>query len=177
MDDFEFKEMYEDATHVARTRHGNQKWGVYPYMVHLYLVHQELKGFTDITKERHQNLQIAAWLHDLVEDTELSVKWIKSRFTADIALLVDYVTDPSEGNRRYRKLITYKRILEHPEAIILKAADLIVNIRGDGLFPSSLLAMYWREWDLIEPMLEAGAAHDTRIAFMGDKIKKMLGVR
>jgi (p)ppGpp synthase/HD superfamily hydrolase len=73
----------------------------------------------------------AAWLHDTVEDTDLTVADIERMFGTDVATLVDSVTDisrPSDGNRKVRKAIDRDHLAgASPRAKTIKLADLIDN--------------------------------------------------
>jgi (p)ppGpp synthase/HD superfamily hydrolase len=76
----------------------------------------------------------AAWLHDVVEDTGVSLELIAQEFGGYVAKLVEHLTDvskPEDGNRAARKAID----LEHtakccPAAATIKVADLISNSRS-----------------------------------------------
>lgn len=77
------------------------------------------------------NVIAAAWLHDVVEDTEVTLKQIRYLFGFEIEDLVEQLTDVSQrsdGNRAVRRAID----LEHtsrasPDAKTIKLADLIDN--------------------------------------------------
>lgn len=73
----------------------------------------------------------AAWLHDVVEDTKVSIELIKQEFGEDIADLVEWLTDvsrPEMGNRATRKAIDRDHIARAPaDAQTIKLADLIDN--------------------------------------------------
>lgn len=73
----------------------------------------------------------AAWLHDTVEDTSVTIEQIKENFGAKVAELVWMLTDisrPEDGNRAQRKAIDRKHIANaSAEAQTIKLADLIDN--------------------------------------------------
>jgi (p)ppGpp synthase/HD superfamily hydrolase len=73
----------------------------------------------------------AALLHDVVEDTPVALPEIKQRFGADIAALVDWLTDvskPEDGNRAIRKNLDLVHTKKAPErAKTIKLADIIDN--------------------------------------------------
>ena len=97
----------------------------------------------------------AAHLHDTVEDTPTTLEDIRSLFGADVADIVDAVTDGLEGNRAARKARCWPLIRKNADAFIVKVADRISNIRfsmencvGDS--PNSrkcrrMLKMYMKE--------------------------------
>jgi len=77
---------------------------------------------------------IAAYLHDVVEDTYVTLSDVYYAFGGDVAILVHYVTDisrPSDGNRAKQKEIDRNHIAQAPEASkIIKLADLISNTKS-----------------------------------------------
>ena len=81
------------------------------------------------------NIVAAAYLHDVVEDTELTVADIRYTFGLNIAKLVDEVTDVYvdpilQGNRETRKALERSRISTiSSDAKTVKLADIIDNSR------------------------------------------------
>lgn len=73
----------------------------------------------------------AAWLHDVLEDTQVTVETIGMLFGAEVAQLVAEVTDvsrPEDGNRAARKALDRAHLASaSPEAQTIKVADLIDN--------------------------------------------------
>ena len=73
----------------------------------------------------------AAWLHDTVEDTYVSLDLIKFEFGEKVADLVYWLTNKStreDGNRATRKAINRLHIAQaSPEAKTIKLADLLDN--------------------------------------------------
>ena len=73
----------------------------------------------------------AAWLHDTVEDTGVSIQLIEREFGDKIADLVYWLTDKStheDGNRAARKAIDRLHIAQaSPAAKTIKLADLLDN--------------------------------------------------
>ncbi|WP_104201948.1 HD domain-containing protein [Billgrantia saliphila] len=74
----------------------------------------------------------AAWLHDVVEDTAISLEQLAVEFEPEIVLLVDALSDlqtPADGNRAMRKRRTAERLAAAgSDAQTIKYADLIHNI-------------------------------------------------
>ena len=71
-----FNEKIREARYFAIEIHGSQKYDNFPYIKHLedvYLVLQRF-GITD------ENLLIAGFLHDAIEDGAASYQKIKKRF-------------------------------------------------------------------------------------------------
>ena len=73
----------------------------------------------------------AAWLHDVVEDTGVTIDQIRDEFGAEVADLVFWLTDqskPTDGNRETRKAIDRAHSSAAPAAAqTVKLADLIDN--------------------------------------------------
>lgn len=103
-----------------------QRYGQYPYAKHLQDVHDVLLRF-DVTD---RNLLTAAFLHDILEDTDVSRETIQDIFGHDVALLVYAVTDEKGENRKERKALTYPKIRTVTGATQLKLADRIANIEN-----------------------------------------------
>jgi (p)ppGpp synthase/HD superfamily hydrolase len=76
----------------------------------------------------------AAWLHDTVEDTGVTIETIRAEFGVEVAELVGWLTDvsrPEHGNRAHRKALDRAHSAAAPaEAQTVKLADLIANTRS-----------------------------------------------
>ena len=76
----------------------------------------------------------AAWLHDTVEDTGVSLGLIEQEFGPEVADMVEMLTDVSHANdglRAHRKRIDREHTAQaSPEAKTIKLADLIDNTRS-----------------------------------------------
>jgi (p)ppGpp synthase/HD superfamily hydrolase len=125
----------------AAVKHTGQIYsGGMPYTHHLAAVESVLRRF-GVTDE---NMLSAAWLHDVLEDTETSSKEIEEMFGAEIVRLVKAVTNEDGPNRKTRNALTYPKIREAGEnAVKLKLADRIANIETGG----SLVQMYKKEYE------------------------------
>jgi (p)ppGpp synthase/HD superfamily hydrolase len=73
----------------------------------------------------------AAYLHDVVEKTDVELDEIRERFGPDVAVLVDYLSeDPEIDGYGARKRALRQRILESGgESVIIYAADRVANMR------------------------------------------------
>lgn len=78
-----------------------------------------------------EEMLAAAWLHDVVEDTPVSLSDIRETFGNKVAELVEWLTDksrPSDGSRAARKAIDRAHSAAAPAAAqTIKLADLIDN--------------------------------------------------
>jgi (p)ppGpp synthase/HD superfamily hydrolase len=119
----------------------------YPYFKHLEDVFNVLIefGFKDDNPEDVPIL-IAAWLHDIMEDTARSYSDLKKEFGEEVAEIVYCMTDELGRNRKEKKLKTYPKIRSNSKSIILKVADRIANVRFGISEKSSHLEMYKNEF-------------------------------
>lgn len=132
---------------------GKQMYGVLPYTHHLQAVAEVLKRFGPTCSAYGGDLPptvtsdqmlCAAWLHDVVEDTDVKVRDIEETFGETVAQLVSAVTSEQGPNRKARNALTYPKIRAAGHyAIRLKLADRIANVENGG----ASVQMYKREYD------------------------------
>jgi hypothetical protein len=105
-----------------------RKYSKQPYDVHLEAVADLVAGVTDDAE-----MIAAAWLHDIVEDTPITLDDVAREFGGAVARLVDELTDvsrPGDGNRDARKAIDRAHLAAaSPRAKTIKLADLTDNAR------------------------------------------------
>jgi len=112
----------------AKKWHADQRYGEYPYSKHLQAVHDVAARFN-----LPKSVKTAAWLHDTVEDTDCTLREIEENFGAEVAHLVDAVTDRTGKNREESHRNTYPRLREFGrDAVSLKLADRIANVESGG---------------------------------------------
>lgn len=137
----EFLERILPAIRFAARKHGVQRYGPDPYIVHLSYVAEVLDRFGHGPEREGVELTVAAFLHDVLEDTDATRAEITSRFGQQVCFLVDAVTDISiqGATRGDRKTAACERIRHAGRlAVILKVADRIANVeacrayRNDG---------------------------------------------
>lgn len=172
-----------DARRFAHKAHARQKrkYTGEPYIVHPAEVAMLVSGVPD----RTDAMVAAAWLHDTVEDCGVSLEEVQDRFGAEVAALVEMLTDasrPEDGNRAARKRID----LEHtaaasPQAKTIKLADLISNTRSIVEHDPKFAAVYLAEKRALLEVLHAG---DSRLfvtaqsaLFLGEQILEMQSER
>ena len=120
-----------EAYELAHEAHAEQKRkSGEPYIIHpiavANIVAEELK--------LGANPVIAAFLHDVVEDTDYTMDDIRQRFGDDVAFLVSVVTKKSTGHYEISKQVdNYKQMLNsiHYDirALLVKLADRLHNMR------------------------------------------------
>ncbi len=116
-----------------------QLYGNLPYTHHLEAVERVLREFGETRLE----LLAAAWLHDIVEDTDYKIRDVRENFGDRVAELVAAVTSEDGANRKIRNALTYPKIrMAGPDAIELKLADRIANVRNGG----GSVEMYKKEY-------------------------------
>lgn len=133
------------ARKFALEAHGSQMYGSRPYSDHLDAV-------AELAAEYGEEAQVVAYLHDVVEDTEVGLDRIAEAFGTKIAECVAILTDAPGGDRKERKRKTYARMAEVTGdlqlALVVKAADRLANLRAciaDGR--EDLLRVYKEEHD------------------------------
>ena len=111
--------------HAERKRKSGEPYIIHPIAV-ATIVAEELK--------LGANPVIAAFLHDVVEDTAYTIDDIRQRFGDDVAFLVSVVTKKSTGHYEISKQVdNYKQMLNsiHYDirALLVKLADRLHNMR------------------------------------------------
>ncbi len=154
----------DQARAFAIEKHAAQKYGDLPYEVHLSAVREVLRSF-----DHAGPLAVAAWLHDVVEDTATTKEEVSARFGDEVATLVVAVTGVGP-NRKERNASAYAKIRATPAAAILKLADRIANVEASRTRPDKL-AMYREEWPSFEGAL-AGLGDER----MWSRLRTALGV-
>lgn len=113
----------KDACDFAIQAHGDQKYGVKPYYYHLRAVVSTLQAFTIWDKD----LLAAGYLHDVLEDTDVTYDDLRKHFNDRICNIVDACTDGVGSNRVERKERPYTLIPTIPGAVQVKIADRLAN--------------------------------------------------
>lgn len=105
---------------------------------------------------------VASWLHDTVEDTDVMLSEIQEVFGAEVASLVEMVTDVStlaDGNRAVRKAIDRDHLQKaSPAGKTIKLADLISNSRSILERAPKFAVVYLAEKRLLLEVLKEGDA-------------------
>lgn len=165
------------AISFATKAHGNQKrkYTDEPYMVHPLEVAELLirVGITD------DDIIIAAILHDVVEDTEVSIEDVETAFGIGVRTLVYYLTDisqQSDGNRVSRKTIDRNHISCGPQdAKTIKLADLISNTRDICKHDPKFAKVYLEEKKILLPFLTGGNQFLWKLAneLLSEKVSEL----
>lgn len=117
------------------------------YIVHPIEVREILVSYAANPISPEQ--EAAALMHDVVEDTGVTIELIEKEFGPKVAELVGYLTDvskPEDGNRKVRKAIDREHIaLASPEAQSVKLADLCSNTRTIVAYDPDFARVYLGE--------------------------------
>lgn len=114
------------------------------YTVHTQEVASLVKGFCG-----SDDMICAAHLHDVVEDTAITLGDISGVFGERVADLVSWLTDvskPEDGNRAIRKAIDREHLANAPaDAQTIKCCDLISNTKSIVEHDPNFSRVYLRE--------------------------------
>lgn len=118
--------IFATAAHAAVGQ--KRKYTFEPYIVHPADVVEIVK-----TIPHTEAMLAAAWLHDVVEDTHITLSELRDEFAGEIYELVYWLTNvskPSDGNRATRKEMDRIHLSCAPaEAQTIKLGDIISNSR------------------------------------------------
>lgn len=146
------KKAYEFAKQAHKSAYQLRKYTGEPYIVHPLAVYELVNSV-----EHDENMLAAALLHDVVEDTSVTLEDIVYYFGWDIEWLVFWLTDVSEmedGNREARKRIDRNHIANAPAAAqTIKVADLIDNTKTIVKHDPNFARVYTREKELLLDVL------------------------
>lgn len=151
----------ETAALVAMTAHAavgqRRKYTNAPYHEHC----AEVAGI--VARIAHdEDMLCAAWLHDTVEDTQLTHDFIAGLFGPRVARLVEGLTDiarPEDGDRAARKRIDRERLaLEEAAVQTIKLADMISNLSTIAARDPGYARVYMAEKRALLAVLTRGDA-------------------
>lgn len=119
--------MRKKSRDFAIKSHQNQKYGIHPYSFHLDAVAEIAEPYGHIAV-------VISYLHDVVEDTSVSLSDIEKEFGKFISDCVDTLTDEDGKDRAERKSKTYAKMAKVTGdlelALVVKACDRLANIRA-----------------------------------------------
>ncbi len=130
------------ARKLANFLHAKQTYGDEDYIYHVDQVVDTLVfwGTTEL------NIIIAAYLHDVVEDTQATFALIEEYFGTFVRNTVEAVTNESGLNRKERNLKTYLKLKDNEDAILVKLADRIANMEHSKKMRTRFYQMYADEY-------------------------------
>jgi (p)ppGpp synthase/HD superfamily hydrolase len=132
------------------------------YTFEPYIVHPTEVASIVASRPHDPEMLAAAWLHDTVEDTGVTIEVIRAEFGYKVAELVGWLTDvskPEDGNRAVRKAIDREHTERAPaEAQTVKLADLIANSRSILAHDPAFARVYLEEKRMLLEVLTRGDA-------------------
>ena len=137
-------------------RNTNHQYDTYlPYEFHLRMVVNVADKFMNIMVAdnlRHPGntdvikIRLAAFGHDLIEDTRVTYNDVKEKFGEDIANIIYALTNEKGKNRKERANDKYyEGIRSNPYAIFVKLCDRIANVQYSKMTGSRMFEMYKKE--------------------------------
>jgi (p)ppGpp synthase/HD superfamily hydrolase len=129
-------EIIQNAKKFAQEKHKNQKRkdGVTPYSDHLEGVVNRLKNLGITDKET----LCAAWLHDVIEDTNVTFDQVSERFGREIAVIVLSLTKDQNIPKKERETQYITQLKEASlQTKIIKLCDISANIKDLANAPIS----------------------------------------
>lgn len=118
-----------------------------PYEFHLRMVNDVAKEFSHLKLSTIQeDIQLAAYGHDLIEDTRVSYNDVKEVLGVTAADIIYALTNEKGKNRKERANDKYYEGIRNTEgAVYVKLCDRISNVRYGILTNSRMVDMYRKE--------------------------------
>jgi len=110
------------------------------YIEHPIRVYELLADEDEVTR-------VTALLHDVVEDSDVTLEDVRREFSAEVADAVDAVT--RRKDETYFEFVA--RAIKHPVGRKVKTADLMDHLRPghEDYIPESLIKRYHKALDMI----------------------------
>ena len=163
------RSLVDRALSFATLAHGDQRR---KYTGEMYIVHP-IEVMEIVKTVPHDDAMLAAaLLHDVVEDTDVTLEEIRTSFGDDVASLVDDLTDvskPEDGNRKTRKALDREHSAQSSaRAQTIKLADLISNSRDILENDPHFAKVYLAEKELLLEVLTKGdkSLHEQASTFI-----------
>ena len=139
-----FRAIEHDMIAFVSEHHKNQTYSLdRPYTFHLRAVRDTVFKFLAYIPYgvSVEVVVLAAWGHDLIEDTGVSREELENRYGSEVSDLIWRVSNEAGINRKARHDATYGKIKECDTAVFLKLCDRIANVEAGGK-----TGMYKKEW-------------------------------
>jgi len=132
-----------------------------PYEFHLRMAANVCKEFKHLLPNRNdgetsfrEDVLLATWGHDLIEDTRVSYNDVKVELGHNATEIIYAVTNEKGRNRKERANAKYYAgIRETPGAVFVKLCDRIANVQYGIMTKSRTVEMYRKENELFEKTL------------------------
>lgn len=141
------------ARQYAIEKHKDQKYGEHPYVYHLDQVYN-----IAVEMNLGEDYMIAAYLHDVLEDTDTTKKELEEIFGKHITEMVFAVSGFGVNREERQNDIKIKMAL-YPKSIDLKMIDRIANGRSSKVNKIKLFNTYQKEHIVLGPIFSKGSPH------------------
>lgn len=140
----------------------NQKYNkTLPYSFHLEMVVKQAHKFSDLiptnadtNDERWNQIIVACWAHDSIEDCRKTYNDIWNMCGKDIADIVYCCTEEKGKDRKERHSEKYfKELAQNKDAVFVKLCDIIANVKFSLLTNSSMFSKYKHEYPTVKTYL------------------------
>lgn len=164
------QDLYARAWRFAARAHHGQSLpdSELPYIVHVALVTMELMAALRAEPGRDEDLAVqCALLHDVVEDTDVSIEEVEARFGPAVARGVLALSKDATLPGDQRMADSLRRIREQPrEMWMVKLADRITNLAPPpSYWTRAKIAAYRAEAvDILQALAEASPTLAERLA-------------
>lgn len=148
---------------IDQHRNTNHYYDKYlPYEFHLRMVVQAAKDFIKIIEQSAEgdinsateDVILACWGHDLIEDTRTSYNDVKEVLGETAADMIYAVTNEKGKNRKERANAKYYEGIRNTHyAVFVKLCDRIANVQYSKMTKSRMFEMYKKENIEFEKML------------------------
>ena len=157
------------------TRGESQRYGDAPYSKHLDDVVKNIEKYIYyIDIEDREDMLACGYLHDIVEDTEISPSDLRKMFNEKIADTVFRVTNERGFNRKEKNFKTYPKIWTSRNAIFLKLCDRLANSVNSKKNKKELFKMYVKEYPVFRYALKIG---DSMFKNLWKDLDKIMGFK
>lgn len=169
------------AKRLALVNHGEQEHGCLSISEHLADVAKHVKKHAKGMPYRNE-IVAAAWLHDVIEDTDMTIEDLESYFCDagfdpddywHVTKIVDAVTDEPGSSRKERHLNTYWKIREDASATLVKLCDRRHNQSRSIKHGEIYAAMYAKEYDYFKFALWNPSDYQDLWAELDEQNRKM----
>lgn len=141
---------YSFAENAHSAINHRRKYTNEPYFTHCYRVASMVFSVKEELKTPQETIA-AAFLHDTVEDTDVSLEDIRSEFGSVVCYYVDCLTERDKSefpnwNRRLRKKFYAECLSSSPSDVqTIKCADIIDNVPSIVMFDPNFAKVYIEE--------------------------------
>lgn len=149
----------EETKEFAFSKHDrpseSQRYGNAPYSKHLQDVEDQVEKYSYyLPADKVTKMKQAAYLHDIVEDTEITPDDLVEIFDIEIATWVFNVSNERGFSRKEKNFKTYPKIWTCDFSIYLKLCDRIANTTNSKIHKVELFEMYKKEYPVFKYALK-----------------------